>query len=307
MSTPKLYLVSQLCLATLLVAASPSVPDASKKSQPQKAEPKSAEAKSVEPSVQSEIGNAAAEQRSHLLKDAQAALDETQNAIKALDKGDKKAALAALERATGKLDVVVSRDPKLALAPVSVTTVIMDLYATPDAVKAIVKHAKDDLASNHVQQARTLMEGLASEADIEVAEIPLATYPAAIKAVVPLIDQGKTDEAKAALYAALNTLVVDTYVLPLPKLRAQAMLREADKLAAKSNRSNDENKRLHSLIEGARSELQLAEALGYGVMDNYKPLYTQLDDVEKKTGAGQSGKGFFDRLHDSIKNFKFRS
>jgi hypothetical protein len=63
-----------------------------------------------------------------------------------------------------------------------------------------------------------------------VTELPLATYPAAIRAVAPLIDAGKTAEAEAALYAALNTLVIETYVVPLPRVRAQAMLREAEKL-----------------------------------------------------------------------------
>jgi hypothetical protein len=57
-----------------------------------------------------------AEKRATLLKDAQAALEETRNALDALDKGDKQAALAALERATGKLDMVVARDPNLARA-----------------------------------------------------------------------------------------------------------------------------------------------------------------------------------------------
>ncbi len=60
----------------------------------------------------------------------------------------------------------------------------------PDTVKAVVKLAKDDLANNQVQQARVLVEDLASQAEIYVTNLPLATYPAAIKAVVPLIDAG---------------------------------------------------------------------------------------------------------------------
>jgi hypothetical protein len=101
---------------------------------------------------------------------------------------------------------------------VAVVTTVRDLYATVDAVKAAVKQAKDDLANNQVQQARALIEGLTSQAEIQVPDVPLATYPAAIKALVPLIDAGKTDKAKAALYAAVNTLVVEHYVIPLPKL-----------------------------------------------------------------------------------------
>src|SRR6202043_1589396 len=92
------------------------------------AEPKSGESRSVDPAVQSEIESMEAEKRATLLKDAISALDETRNALAALDRGDKQGALSALERATGKLDLVVARDPKLAMAPVSVNTTMFDLY-----------------------------------------------------------------------------------------------------------------------------------------------------------------------------------
>lgn len=300
------FVIAGMCLSAHAAHGAAAKMDTPvKKPDSQKAEPKSGEVKSVDSSVQSEVEKSAAEKRAQLLKDAQAAIDETRNAIAALDKGNKKAALAALERVSGKLDLIVARDPKLALAPVSVSTTTFDLYSTPDTVKAVTKTAKDNLAGGNVQQARTLLQWLASETDIAVANIPLASYPAAIKAVTPLIDAGKTDEAKAALYAALNTLVIENYVIPLPKLRAQAMLAEADKLAAKSNRKDDENKRLHSLIEAARLQLQLGEALGYGNAASYKPLYSQLDDLQKKTEGGKSGKGFFDRIQESLRNFKF--
>jgi hypothetical protein len=63
---------------------------------------------------------------------------------------------------------------------------------------------------------------------------------------------------------AIHTLVIETYVIPLPKVRAQAMLSEADKLAAKSNRNEQENMKLHNLIEASLQQIQLAETLGYG-------------------------------------------
>jgi hypothetical protein len=271
------------------------------------AEPRSNDSKAADPAVQSELGRVERERREALLQDAQSALDETRNALAALDKGDSSAALAALARATGKLDLVVARDPKLAFAPVSVTTTINDLYATPETVKAVVSQAKDDLSSERVQHARYLVQDLASEADFHVAGLPLASYPAAIKAVVPLIDGGKTKDAQAALRAALNTIVVETYVVPLPKLRAEAMLAAADKLASKSDRKDDENRALNSLIESTRTQIQLAEALGYGTKDSYKPLYAQLDEVQKKTEGGKSGKGLLDKLRNSVKSFKFSS
>jgi hypothetical protein len=286
---------------------SASSPAPAKQTNNTTAEPKSTESKSVDSSVQSKVEKMEAEKRAALLKDAQSALDETRNALAALDKGDKQAALAALERVTGKLDLVIARDHKLAFAPVGVSTTMLDLYATPDTVKSAVKEAKDDLAKNQVQQARLLVQSLASEADIHVTEIPLATYPAAIRAVAPLIDSGKIDDAKGALYTALNTMVVETFVVPLPGIRAEAMLTAADTLAKSSQRKDEDQKKLRGLIDATRLELQLAEALGYGTSESYKPMYAQLDEIQKKIDGGQSGKSIFDRMRQSLRNFKFSS
>jgi hypothetical protein len=305
-----------LCLTSNLGCSSPSRQSegtASRMDAPVKMpdranmEPKSGESRMVDPAVQSELERMEAEKRATLLTDAESAIQETRNALAALDKGDKQAALAALERATGKLDLVVARDPAMALAPVSVSTTMLDLYATPDTVKAVVTAARDNLIIGQVQQARRLVQDLASEADIHVAEIPLATYPPAIRAITPLVDAGRIEEAKAALYAALNTLVIETYVVPLPKIRAEAMLAVADTLAARSDRKDVDKAKLNGLINGARRELQLAEVLGYGTKDSYKPLYAQLDEIQKKTDSGQSGRGIFDKFRHSLKSFKFSS
>ena len=303
-----LYLVCGLgCSATEGKNKSNSPEARSKAAEAPKAEPKSGESRSVDPAVQSELERMEAEKRATLLKDAQSALDETRNALAALDKGDKQGALAAFERVTGKLDLVVGGDPKMAFAPVSVTTTVLDLYTTPDTVRMAVKQTKDDLSNDQVQQARLLLQDLASEADIHVTEIPLATYPAAIRAVAPLVDAGRTDEAKAALYAVLNTLVIETYVVPLPKIRAEAMLAAADTVANKSDRKEEDNTKLRSLLDATRHEIQLAEALGYGTKDNYKPLYAQLDEIQKKTEDGQMGKGLVAKLRQSLKSFRFSS
>ena len=323
MKTPNLYsgcLVMTAVAVTSLLLSSPAAfaadpeakaspsptPVEAVKPTPQQAEPQSEQSKAVNPQVQSEVEKQAADKRAKLLKDAQAAIDETQKAFDELDQGKKDDALAALERVTGKLDLILARDPKLALAPLSVATVVRDLYANQDTVKAAIREARGDLNDGKVQQARALLGGLASEAELQVTNIPLATYPAAIKAVAPLIDAGKKDEAKAALQLALNTLVVERFITPLPTVRARAMLGEAEKLAEKSGRSSDESKKLHDLVENARRQLELGELLGYGTKDAYKLLYAQLDDIETKTGSGKSGKGIFDTIKASLKGLKDR-
>lgn len=282
------------------VAPAPAQPS------PPKAEPQSEPSKAAEPQVQAQADKQATEKRAQLLKDAQSAIDESRKALEALDHDKKDDALAALANATGKLDLIVARDPKLALAPVGVATVVRDLYANPDTVKAAIKEASSDLSRGKVQEARTLLAGLASESELQVSNIPLATYPVAIKAIAPLIDAGKKDEAKSALQLALNTLVVQRFITPLPTTRAMVMLGDAEKLAGKTGRSSEENKHLRELVEAARHQLEIGEILGYGARDDYQPMYAMLDDIETKTSGGKSGPGIFDKINEALKKFPER-
>jgi hypothetical protein len=60
----------------------------------------------------------------------------------------------------------------------------------------------------------------------------------------------------------------------------------------------------HGLVDATRQQLQLAEALGYRTKDSYKPLYAQLDEIQKKAEAGQSGGRLFDRLRKLFEEFQ---
>jgi hypothetical protein len=184
--------------------------------------------------------------------------------LRALDEKKTEEAMAALERASGKLDIVLARDPRLALAPIDVGVTTYDVYATLDAIKKAKEQAEDYLEDGEVQKARVLIRDLASEIIISVVSIPLQTYPDAIKAVAPLIDRGKVDDAKVAIEAALNTLVVVHHIIPLPLVGAEVKVAEAEALAQKEGRSEEDNKNLAKLLNEAREQLKVAEALGYG-------------------------------------------
>jgi hypothetical protein len=242
----------------------------------------------------------AADKRKEILAEATAALDETASALKALDEDKADEALAALEKATGKLELILARDPELALAPVDVEVVTYDLLASLDTVKAIIKETEGYLEDGEIQKARPLVASLASEIRFRTTSIPLATYPDAIKAVTPLIDADKLDEAKAALQAVLNTLVVTDEVLPLPKLRAQRLLKNAEALAEHEERTVKDNETLARLLAEARNQLKMAELLGYGTKESYKPMYEQLDQIEGKIEGGKGGKGWFDKIKEQL-------
>lgn len=269
---------------------------------PKKSEPQSQASKSVQAEVNKNTADTAAEKRKELIADAHTAIVETEKALQALEDKKTKEALEALAIATGKLELVLARNPKLELAPVNTEVVMFDLLTNRDTVKAVLKKAKSYLRDNEIQKARPLIANLASEIQYRTTNIPLLTYPAAIKAITPLIDAGKIDEAKAELQATLNTLVITTEIVPLPKVRAEEMLKEAQSLAEKKNRSKEESDKFARNIQGARDQLEMAELLGYGNKKDYKPMYEQLDEIANKTANGNSGANWFDKIKKQLSN-----
>ena len=252
--------------------------------------------KVVQSQIDKQTTDAAAEKRKKLVEDATAAIFETEKALKALEDRKNDEALKALAETTGEIELILARDPKLALAPFHTEVVTYDLFASLDTVKAAIKEARKDLGDGEIQKARPLVASLASEIQFRTTNIPLATYPVAIKAITPLIDAGRIDEAKAQLQAALNTLVITTDVIPLPKLRAENLLKEVQILAEKKGRSKDENDKLTRHLKSAREQLQMAELLGYGKTKDYKSIYEQLDVIEKASAGGKNGTGWFDKI-----------
>lgn len=238
--------------------------------------------------------NAPEAQRDKLVDEAVAALRETENALTAIDQNKTDEAIAALERATGKLEIVLARSPGLALAPVDVTTLTHDVIGTEADVEKIRGEAGAALAQGRLQVARKLISDLASETVVSISKLPLGTYPAALKQAAALLHQGKPKEAKTVLEAALNTIVVEEIIIPLPLVRAQAALEEARGLLEKKKRTEAESARMRGLLGTARRQLLLGKALGYATDREMTDLIAAVDDVERKTAGSQSATGLLD-------------
>lgn len=254
----------------------------------------------VEQLVQSETGKQASERREKIMQEAVDALARTKEALAALEEERVDDALDALAHTTGKLELIVAREPSLALAPTDVTITTHDIYGSTNAIEAAIRRAEDAIDDGRLQEARRILNGLGSELIISVANLPLATYPDAIKAITPLLDDGKVEEAKAALQAALNTVVMTDHVVPLPVLRSEALLEQTEELAENSDRSDADAEQLASNLAAARKHLEMAQLLGYGNEDDYSSIYKQLDHIEKKTVDGTPGEGVFAKLRNSI-------
>ncbi|MGK7025493.1 YfdX family protein [Pseudomonas aeruginosa] len=212
------YIFSALALAVVVGLSGPALAQSAAGSSPGAAAP-SAASKAALPQVDDKVAREAAKKRAELAQDAITALAKTHEALILLDAKKTKEALAALELASGKLELVLAREPKLALAPVDVSVITHDIHADVESVKKAVKLSRELLDDDEVQKARPIVANLASEIVIETDNLPMATYPAAIKSAARLIDSGKIDNAKAELARALNTLVVTSVAFPLPVLR----------------------------------------------------------------------------------------
>lgn len=253
---------------------------------------------SVEEQVESSTADEMANRRMEILQEAVDALAQTNEALTALEDGRTEDALEALALTTGKLELIVAREPTLALAPTGIAVASHDIYGSPEAIENAIERAVDALDGGRVQAARRILDGLASEYIITVTNLPLASYPDAIKAITPLIDDGKFEEAKNGLRTALSTVVLVDHVVPLPVLRTEALLERAEELAENTERADEENTELDNHLAAVRNQLEMAELLGYGEDGDFEPLHAQLDEIAAKTEDGKSGEGFFDRFRD---------
>lgn len=260
--------------------------------------------KSEHKGVQTQADREISQQRKKIVDEAVSAIQDTKKALKSLEDKKPEEAIKALERAMGKLNIILARDPQLALAPIDVTFVTRDVYGTIQQIKDVRKQAESYLDDGQLQKARQLIRELGSEIVIRIDSLPLKTYPQAIVAVTPLIDQGKIAEAKEALQAALNTVVVTEHILPLPLLRAEEKLTKAEELAQKDPRSEDDNKTLAKILGESREQLKLAEALGYGTKQDYKKFEAEIETIEEKTKEGRGAKGIFGTVKGYLSELK---
>jgi len=236
-----------------------------------------------------------------LIQDAMSALEKTKDALIAFDKNDNKLALKYMEEALGKLDLILARDPNLKLVPVDVQSQIVQLVSDLETIKQTRKEAEKLVKKGHLQAARQLLNTLASEIRISTYNIPLLTYPVAIKLAVRKHDEGDMDEAKQVLDNALNTLVVEKVIIPIPVINAQFMVG----IAADSMETN-KTKTLE-LLNNAQNQLELAEALGYGDRDReFRDIDKNIEEIKNKINKDEKATGLLDSLKTRMQSFKER-
>jgi len=231
---------------------------------------------------------------------------ETRKAIVALGNKDTKGATTILQAVSTKLDNLIAKNPGLELVPTSVDIDVSDYEGTNKEVASAIDETEDLLKHGKLQTARRLVSALASEIRVTTTSIPLGTYPAAIKQIIPLIDSGKLDQAAVDLNSVLDTLVVSTDVMPLPVFRAEELLTVAADMEHRDDLTQDKSREeIRKFTDAAKAQLERAQLLGYGNKDDYKILYLEIDAVHKALFTEKSV-STWQKVKDELGQFKDR-
>ena len=218
----------------------------------------------------------------------------------ALDQNKKDEAIKTLEKAIGKIEVVLSNPKAPALIPLDSKVVVQHFIgSSEDAVTAVIT-AEALLAKGKVQAARRIVLGLVDEIDVATVNLPLATYPVALKEAAKYLHDNKIDEAKRVLAATLNTFVNITAITPIGILEAETLVNAASKIA-----KSDKKLALGHLNQ-AKEALKRARVLGYtsGSDTSYKMLNEAISAVEKEIKGKNEATKLFDELKEKLKEFK---
>ena len=218
----------------------------------------------------------------------------------ALDKNKKDEAIKTLEKAIGKIEVVLSNPKAPVLIPLESKVIVQHFVGTSEDAATAVITSEALLSKGKVQAARRIVLGLVDEVDVATVNLPLATYPIALKEAAKYLHENKVDEAKKVLAATLNTFVDITAVTPLGILEAETLVNAASKIA------KSDKKLALAHLDQAKEALKRAKVLGYTSSSDttYKMLNDAISAVEKEIKGKNEPAKLFEELKAKLKEFK---
>ncbi|HIQ51565.1 MAG TPA: YfdX family protein [Nautiliaceae bacterium] len=237
-------------------------------------------------------------QNTELIKEAVRAIKYTQDALLYLAHNKIDQAKETLKKAVGELTVVLNSPNPPYLLPVDVQIEAYEFNGDLKKIEVLKKEAKTLLLSNKIPEARNILNTLRSEIVIKTINLPLATYPAALNLAIKYLNENKVKEAMEVLAMALSTLVEVDNIIPIPLIKAQALIEEASK--------TKNPKQALKYLQEAKNQLIIAEALGYTSKSSttYKMLKEKIEKIEKEIKKGKNVTSLFKELIQKIKDFK---
>jgi len=188
----------------------------------------------------------------------------------------------------------MAADSSLVLVPVATDVFTFELVTSPETVKADLDVVDDLIDAGDVQGARVLLNGLRSEIVTETIYLPLASYPGAINRAVKEITSDQTEQAMDTLIIAMDSLVEETAITPLPMVLAHSAIRDAEQA-----QKTDRDMALLDL-DYASGQIETARLLGYFIKDKaeYEEINKNIENIRHEI----KGKSRTEKLFDDTKN-----
>ena len=220
--------------------------------------------------------------------------DYTIQAISALEKQDLDKAKELLKRASESFDKALKANPDLQLVPLAEEIEVKEFRGDVNLIKDILKATVKLIEDYDTQAARELLLPLQDEIVIRTYFIPMNLYPLATKKAAAALNNKNMAKGVEILASALNTIVAEEVVIPIPLLVAQDLVIAASKI--------DKNKKEEALalLEAAKEELEKAVLLGYTKKHSleYQSLIKEINAIE----AEIKGKNEVEKLYEHILN-----
>jgi hypothetical protein len=242
--------------------------------------------------------------KKELVSEAIESLKFTQKAFIALGQNDAKVAKDSVEKALGKLETILAVDNAPKTLAIDSSVVVKEFMGGSKDIKDSVTLVKKLLDENKIQEARVLMSTLQSEIDTTLVNLPLASYPDALKLAGKYIHENKLTNAKEVLGMAMHTFSKEIVIVPIPLLNVNNLLVLSEQIAKKGEKKDKELALKY--LDEAKEQLEIAKNLGYLSESTitYKILNDKVDDIKKEIGGENKPTELFDNLKKSLKEFK---
>jgi len=239
-------------------------------------------------------------QNTVLINEAVKAIQYTQDALIYLNGKNTQKAKESIKKAIGELSDLLNRPNSPYLLPIDVNINAYQFNGKITDVAKLVTQAKLLVAENKLPQAREILNSLRDEIVIKTVNLPIATYPAALNLAIKYLNENKINEAKDVLAMALSTLVETNTIIPIPLIKAQALIQKASE-AIKTNKAQS-----IKYLEEAKNQLTLAQILGYTSTSDttYKMLKDKINKIESEIRKGHKTNSLFEDLVKKIEEFK---
>jgi hypothetical protein len=155
-----------------------------------------------------------------------------------------------------------------------------------------------------MQKAKRFISQLSNDISITKESISIPHYVNVIETAEVNLKNKQYEEALLALNSVLGNVIIEQSIIPVPLIRAQMMVEEAENLISGTN---FEQGKITTLLENTEYELKFSELLGYGKSENrYNDLVEKLEKLMENVHAKNIAqvKSQIKTLREDLKDFK---